>query len=325
MTTMTPHRLVELGFAPIAILVSILAFLYPVGFAWMSLGIPFMLGVIMFGMGASLHANDFIPILRRPGLIAIGVLAQYGIMPLLGLLIGWALQLEPALIAGIVLLGACPGGTASNVIAYLARANVGLSVCLTFVSTLMAPLLTPWLTWLYARQAIEVNVAALMRDIALIVLLPLLAGLITRAVLQHRTLPVLRYFPLVSASIITAVIACVVALNAERLREISFFIALAVILHNGGGLALGYSLGWLLKTDRASRRTLAIEVGMQNSGLAVALALGTPAFGPMAALPGALFSLWHNLTGALLASRWSRLSESASIPPSSDKPRVTPL
>lgn len=300
------HTAIERGLVPLALAASAAALFEPAAFAWLRPHIPAMLGLIMFGMGATLRTRDFVRVSKRPGLLAAGAAAQYGLMPLLGWIIAAALGLPPDMAAGVVLLGACPGGTASNVIAYLARADVGLSVSLTLLSTLLAPLLTPWLTWLYARQSVEVDVASLMIQTVSIVLAPLAGGLAARLWLRERMRPALRWFPALSVGIIAAVIGCVTALNADRIAGMGTAAMAAVVLHNAGGLASGYLAGMLLTRDPAARRALSIEVGMQNSGLATALALGTPAFGAQAALPGAVFSLWHNLTGSALAAWWSR-------------------
>ncbi len=271
--------------------------------------IALLLGIIMFGMGMTLEAADFKRVLKQPRFLFAGVAAQYAIMPLLGFLIGKALGLNPELIAGLVLLGSCPGGTASNVITYLARANVGLSVSLTLASTLLAPLLTPWLTWFYAHAEVDVDVSKMMWDVMRIVLVPVILGLTMRTISGNKIKPVLGYFPLLSTGIILAVIACVVGLNAGKIASASMTVAAAVIIHNAAGLTLGYLVGAMLSGDKAIRRTLAIEVGMQNSGLALALALKSTGFGALAALPSALFSVWHNITGTALAARWSRDKE----------------
>jgi len=301
------------------VLVSVVAYFVPAGFVWMKPQIPLLLGVIMLGMGMTLEIDDFRRVLQQPRLLGAGVAAQYLIMPLAGYLIARGLRLGPQLTAGFVLLGACPGGTASNVMAYLARADVGLSVSLTLCSTLLAPLFTPNLTWLYAHQAVEVNVLGLMKSVFWIVVFPLAGGLLLRRLLRPLVLRLLEFFPVISVVIICAVIGCVVALNVETIRTVSAMVAVAVVLHNACGLALGYGCGHFLCSDRNVKRTLAIEVGMQNSGLAVALATSAAAFGPLAALPGALFSLWHNLSGAALASYWARTTDSKDEPPSEAK------
>ncbi len=302
---MSIHRFIEHRLLSLAFLVSLLAFFWPPGFTWMKPHIPLLLGIIMFCMGTSLETADFKRVLQQPRLLLVGMAAQFGVMPLLGFLIARALGLGTELTAGVILLGACPGGTASNVIAYLARANVELSVSLTLASTLLAPLLTPWLTWLYAHAEVNVNVAALMADVVRIVLVPLLGGLAVRLFFRRWIQPWTIYMPSLSAVVILAVIGCVVSLNTDTIRNASAIVAAAVILHNGGGLLLGYGLAAWLTRDEAVRRTVSIEVGMQNSGLAVALALNSAGFGPLAALPAALFSVWHNITGTTLAAWWA--------------------
>ena len=267
-----------------------------------------LLGVVMLGMGVSLTLGHFARVLRRPGPILLGLALQYGIMPLAGWLIGLALGVPPALLVGLVLLGACPGGTASNVICYLARGDVALSITLTTLSTLAAVLLTPALTWLYVGQRVPVPVLDMLISIAEIILLPVALGLLLNRWLGARLDPVRRLFPLVSMGAIVLIIAIIVALNRDDLASLGLATALAVILHNGFGLLGGYWLARLLTRDQRVARTLAIEVGMQNSGLAVALAVKY--FSPAAALPGALFSIWHNLSGSLLAAWWSRRSPS---------------
>jgi len=303
---MNIRQFIESKLAFLAIAISAIALFYPPAFTWMRPHIPLLLGIIMFAMGMTLEAADFKRVLKQPRFLVAGIAAQYAIMPLLGLLIGKALGMNAELIAGLVLLGSCPGGTASNVIAYLARANIGLSVSLTLASTLLAPLLTPWLTWLYAHAEVDVNVSKMMWDVMRIVLVPIILGVTMRTISGSKIKPLIGFFPLLSAGIILAVIACVVALNAGNIVNASLTVAIAVIIHNAAGLTLGYAIGAMLSGDKAIRRTLAIEVGMQNSGLALALALKSTGFGALAALPSALFSVWHNITGTALAARWSK-------------------
>lgn len=297
---------VEQLFAPLAILISLIAYQEPNAVTWMKPHIPLMLGFIMFGMGMTLTLADFKNVLKQPILLFVGTALQYGIMPFVGYSLAMMMNMPPDLVAGFVLLGACPGGTASNVIAYLARGNVGLSVSLTLVSTALAVVCTPWLTWFYAQQQVDIDVYALMFNTCKIVLIPLMLGLSIRYFLNKWVRAVIEYLPILSVVIILAVIACVVGLNAEKIQQMTILVAVVVVLHNACGLAIGYGVAHLLQCSTADKRTLAIEVGMQNSGLAVALAVNTPGFGALAALPGALFSLWHNVSGSILASIWSR-------------------
>lgn len=263
-----------------------------------------LLGLVMFGMGITLTFEDFVGVMRRPGVILLGMALQYGVMPLAGWLIGAMLGLPPALLVGLVLLGASPGGTASNVICYLARGDVALSITLTTVSTLAAVLLTPALTWLYVGERVPVPALDMLISIAKIILAPVALGLLMNRFLGARLERAKQVFPLVSMAAIVLIIAIIVALNHGSLVEVGLMVLLAVVLHNAVGLLSGYWGARALGRGARAARTLAIEVGMQNSGLAVALAVKY--FSATAALPGALFSIWHNLSGAALASWWSR-------------------
>lgn len=263
-----------------------------------------LLGIIMFGMGLTLRPADFKIVLTRPQAVVIGVLAQFLIMPLVGLGIGVLLQLPPLLLVGMVLVGAAPGGTASNVIVYLARGDVALSVAMTSISTLLAPLLTPLLVWWLAGSTLPVDAGGLLVSILQIVLVPVVLGLLVRALFGSYVEKVLPLLPLVSVGGIMLVVTAIVGLNAEALLSTGAVLVLAVVLHNGAGLGLGYGAAWALRLPESARRAIAVEVGMQNSGLAATLA--TAHFAPLAALPAALFSVWHNLSGALAATFWAR-------------------
>ncbi len=287
-----------------AILASLLAWAWPAPFVALKPAIPWLLALIMFSMGLTLRPENFAEALRRPGLIGLGLLLQFSVMPLLAWLIGGWLGLSSGLLAGLVLVGASPGGTASNVITFLARGDVALSITLTACSTLLAVVATPGLTLLYAGHAVEVPAWAMLRSVALIVLLPVLGGVFLNTLFGRWLGGLKPALPLVAVIAICTIIGIVVGLNAGRITRIGAALALAVVLHNAGGLLLGYLVPRLLGQPPRIARTLAIETGMQNSGLAVALAVKY--FGPAAALPGALFSLWHNLSGALLASLWRR-------------------
>jgi len=258
----------------------------------------------MFGMGATLHVADFAQVARRPRLVALGVVLQFGGMPVLALAISRLLGLGPELSAGLVLVGSCPGGTASNVICYLARADVALSISLTLASTGLAVIATPLLTELYAGRLVEFDVLGMMGSVAGVVLIPVALGVASNHLLGSRLGSMKRVLPAASVFAIVLIIAIVVALARDDLLESSLFVALAVVLHNAAGLLLGYGAGRLLGFEERVARTLAIEVGMQNSGLGVALAIRY--FGAAAALPGALFSVWHNLSGSALAGYWQR-------------------
>lgn len=287
-----------------ALLASALAYLRPEWFTAAKPAIVPLLGIVMLGMGMSLRIVDFTDVLRRPGVLALGVGLQYGVMPVAAWIIGSSLGLAPALLTGLVLVGASPGGTASNLICYLARGDLALSISLTTISTLLAVILTPALTWLLVGERVPVPAGEMLWSIARIVLLPVALGVALNRLLGPRLAWVQRAFPVVSMAAICVIIAIIVALNGSRLADIGALVAVAVVLHNVTGLAAGYWISRWLGQDRVRARTLAIEVGMQNSGLAVALAVKF--FSPVAALPGALFSIWHNLSGAMLAAWWLR-------------------
>lgn len=289
-------------FFPLALVFAGVALWVPDAFVWARPHLALLLGVIMFGMGLTLTVDDLRRTARRLPLALLGVALQYTVMPLAAFVVGISLQLPDELLAGFVLLGACPGGTASNLIAYLARADIGLSVAMTMLSTLLAPLLTPLAVELLVGARIEVAVGPMMLALAKIVLLPVIGGIVVRLLFGMRLAPVLFVFPYLSMLTIVFVIAVVVALNQTTVLALPWVVMLGVIAHNALGLSTGYGLARLLTRDRAAARTIAIEVGMQNSGLAASLAASF--FGATAALPGALFSLWHNLSGVALARHW---------------------
>ena len=287
-----------------ALVFSLLAWWQP---QWLVAGKPAivpLLMLIMFGMGLTLRWDDFRQVFKRPGVIALGVALQYSLMPLLAWTIGRALQLPKELLIGLVVVGACPGGTASNVIAYLARANVALSVSITLVSTLIAVIATPLLTWCYLGERIPVPVEGMLVSLLQIVVIPVVAGSALNTFFPRQLATARELFPLLSVIAIVVVIGIIVALNQSRMAEAGIAVFVAVALHNALGLAGGYGIARLLRQDKVTARTLAIEVGMQNSGLGVALAVKH--FTPLAALPGALFSVWHNLSGSLLAAIWQK-------------------
>ena len=286
-----------------AVLLSALALAMPEWFMQLKGAIIPLLMVIMLGMGMTLTLEDFRRVGRTPERIGYGVLLQYAVMPLAGFGVARLLALPPEMFVGMVLVGSSPGGTASNVITYLARGDVALSVTLTLSSTLLAVLAMPALTWLYAGHLVPVPVVEMLVSVLQIVALPVTAGALVNTLAGRRLKPLQPLFPLLSVAAIVVIIAIIAALNASRLREAGPMVLLAVVLHNGIGLAAGFWLARARGYDAAVCRTMAIEVGMQNSGLAVALA--TQYFSAAAALPGALFSLWHNLSGSALAAWWS--------------------
>lgn len=294
-------------FPVLAVFVAGIAYVVPGLFAPLSGLIVPLLTLIMFSMGLTLTLESFREVLRQPLKIVAGTLMQFLLMPLAAFVIATALALDQELLTGLVLVGCCPGGTASNVICYLARGNLALSIALTMVSTLLSVMATPLLTWFYLGQAIDVPVVDMMLSILQIVIVPVVAGLLFNTWFGRSLAKIQPLLPAVSVLAIVTIIGIVVALNSTSLAIISGAVIIAVILHNGVGIGGAYGLGRLLGYDEKTCRTLAIEVGMQNSGLGVALA--TQFYSAAAALPGAVFSLWHNLSGSVLAGFWGKKNE----------------
>jgi BASS family bile acid:Na+ symporter len=287
-----------------ALLLSTLALYLPAPFQALKPGIVPLLAIIMLSMGLTLGIDDFRRALKRPGIIGLTMLLQYGVMPFAAYVIAWQLNLGTELLVGMVLVGASAGGTASNVICYLARGDVALSISLTTTSTLLAVIAMPTLSWLYLGQTVTVPVTNMLLSILKIVILPVVIGVAINSLLHRLVRKIQFIFPVIAVIAIVLIIAIITALNTERLGSVGPTLLFAVALHNLVGLVSGYAVAGLLGFDARIRRTLAIEVGMQNSGLSVALAVKY--YSAAAALPGALFSIWHNISGSLLASWWSR-------------------
>ncbi len=291
-------------FPLLVLLAGIVGFLIPGQLKPLSSVVPYLLGFVMFCMGLTLATPDFRRIARRPWAVAVGLCAHYVIMPLSGWTIAHLLGLPPELAAGVILVGCAPSGTASNVVAYLARGDVALSVSVTTVSTVLAPLLTPLLTLLLAGTLLQVQAGAMVVSILQTVLVPIVLGVVVRLLLRDRIQRVAPVFPWLSTVAIAVIVAAVVAGSASAIVSAGLVVLLAVVLHNGFGLLLGYLAAWAGRLDQRARRAMAVEVGMQNSGLAASLA--TSYFSPLAALPAAVFSVWHNLSGAIFATVMGR-------------------
>lgn len=266
--------------------------------------VPLLLGVIMFGMGLTLRPADFALVLRRPWAVLLGLCAQFLIMPLTAVAVSWVFGLSGLLLTGMVLVGCAPGGTASNVIVYLSRGDVALSVTLTSVATMLAPVLTPLLVLWLAGSDLPVGFLDLFSSIVQVVLLPVSAGIVVRVLAGRHVEKVLPYLPLVSVTGIVVVVAAIVGANADSVISSGILLVAAVITHNGLGLLLGYFAAKAARLDESACRAVSVEVGMQNSGLSASLA--TAHFAPLAALPAALFSVWHNVSGSMLASYWAK-------------------
>ncbi|OLT02914.1 Bile acid:sodium symporter [Pseudonocardia sp. CNS-004] len=303
--------LVGRWFAVIVLAAGAIALLTPETFAPGTSAIQWLLALIMLGMGMTLQVGDFVIVAKRPWALLLGVTAQYLVMPLAGYGLAVALDLPPALAAGMVLVGAAPGGTASNVMVYLSRGDTALSVAMTTVSTLLAPLLTPAIVLLLGDEFLPVDAGALFTSILQIVLAPVLIGLLLRTFAGRLVEHVLPVLPMISVGGITAVVMIVVGASAGTLLSVGLVLVVAVVLHNGIGLGLGYAIAKACRLDVPGRRAVSIEVGMQNSGLAAALAAAH--FNPVAALPAAIFSVWHNVSGSVLASYWSRGGEPTEV------------
>ena len=258
--------------------------------------------LIMFTMGVTLRISDFKRVVTRPAPVIICTFIHYLIMPLAAWLLAKAFDMPADLAVGMILVGSVASGTASNVMIYLARGDVALSVTISSVSTLVGVFATPLLTLLYADTSISVNVMGMLLSILQIVIIPIIAGLVIHHLFSEIVKKIEPFLPSLSMICILAIISAVVAGSQSHIASVGFMVAIAVVLHNGIGLIGGYWGGRLFGFDESTCRTLAIEVGMQNSGLAATL--GAQYFGAMAALPGALFSVWHNLSGSLLAGYW---------------------
>lgn len=286
------------------LLVAVVSLCLPASFQWVDTwAINPMLGVIMFGMGLTLSPHDFRIVLSRPKDILIGCLAQFTVMPLLAWGLTWIFALPKELALGVILVGCCPGGTASNVITYLAKGDLALSVGMTATSTLLAPILTPLLVWLMAGTMVDVDTLGMLQSIVYVVIAPIIIGLLCQRYLPQATKSVVPYLPAFSSIVIALVVGIIVSHNADRLLVGGMIVILVVMAHNLLGLSIGFLLGRLLRLPKPKCVAVSIEVGMQNSGLASSLAVLHFAAYPLATIPGAIFSVWHNISGAL-AAKW---------------------
>lgn len=267
-----------------------------------------LLGIVMFGMGLTLQPRDFRVVFTHPRDVVIGAVAQFTIMPLLAFLLSRIFRLPPELAVGVILVGTCPGGTSSNVMTYLSKGDVALSVGMTAVSTVLAPVMTPLLTYLYAGQTVDVDILSMFLSIVQVVILPIILGFLINRFLAPLARRAADLLPLVSTLAIVAIVGAVVSANAAKLADCGGLVLCIVILHNVLGYALGYGAGRLLRMDTTKCRAVSIEVGMQNSGLATSLATVHFAQYPLATIPGAVFSVWHNVSGAILANFFLRQS-----------------
>ena len=287
-----------------AIWVVVFAFIaaqFPETFKMFVPWIPYLLGIVMLGMGLTLTFKDFAEVTRNPKAVVIGVVAQFVVMPLIAFLLVKLFQLPPDLAIGVILVGSCPGGTSSNVMTFLARGNTALSVACTTISTLLAPVLTPAVFYLFASQWLDINAGAMFISVLKIVLLPIFAGVIIRTFLKEKVEQFSQTMPLISVIAIVLIVTAVVSVSKDRIIESGLMIFAIVALHNGLGYLIGYGVARLFKLSNFDSKAVSIEVGMQNSGLGAALAAIHFKANPVIAVPSAVFSFWHNISGPILA------------------------
>lgn len=287
------------------LLFAFLAYQFPNHFSSLIAYVPYLLGIVMFGMGITLTVNDFSEVVKHPKAVVIGVVSQFVIMPLIAFALAKGFNLPADLAVGIILVGACPGGTSSNVMTYLAKGNTALSVACTSVSTLLAPFLTPAVFYVLASQWLDIDAYAMFISVLKIVLFPVFLGVVARTLLTKQMVKLGTCTPLVSVIAIVLILAAVVAVSKDKIIESGLLIFIVVVLHNGLGYLLGFVVAKLFNLNFADSKAVAIEVGMQNSGLGAALA--TAYFNPIAAVPSAVFSFWHNISGPILATFFANL------------------
>lgn len=304
--------------AIIVLIIAAIALFIPTSLNWIQTSwINYLLMIVMFGMGLTITPNDFAIVFKRPKEVVIGCLAQFTIMPLLAFLLGKVFGLEDALLVGLVLVGTCPGGTSSNVMSYLAKADVALSVGMTTVSTLLAPILTPAITYLLLKTTVQIDAFGMFLSIIKVVIIPIGLGLIINKLFSETTEKISKILPLISVTAIVLIVASVVAANSDKILTTGAIVFIVVILHNCGGYACGYGIAKLLKLPIVKRKTIAIEVGMQNSGLASGLATSAFPNLAMATVPGAIFSVWHNISGAIIANIFANMKNEDKVEESS--------
>lgn len=296
--------------AVIVLAVAALALFKPETCLWVQMSwINPLLMIIMFGMGLTLKLSDFKVVFLQPKNIIIGCIAQFTIMPLLAFFLGKAFGLEAGLLAGVILVGTCPGGTSSNVMTYLSKGDVALSVGMTSVNTLLAPLVTPGITYLLLNTSIDVDVKSMFISIIQVVIVPIALGFIVNKLLGKYLKMVADILPMISVISITLIVAAVVSNSAEKILSTGAIVFVVVILHNLLGYVCGYLLALALKMPMDKKKAMSIEIGMQNSGLATSLAKSAFPDLAMATVPGAIFSVWHNISGAILANIFRQIRD----------------
>lgn len=305
-------QFVQKTFALWVVIFAFLALCFPSAFVWMKAYIPWVLGIIMLGMGMTMTLDDFKGVLQNPKAVVIGVIAQFVIMPGLAYLLCQLFQLPAEIAVGVILVGCCPGGTASNVIAYMAKANTALSVACTTVSTFLAPILTPAIFYVLASQWIPIDAGSMFIDILKVVIFPIIIGVVLRSLFKQKTEQYIQVMPLISVIAIVAIVAAIIAASKASILQSGLLILVVVMLHNSLGFFVGYWASRLFKLSYPDAKAVAIEVGMQNSGLGVTLAAIHFAASPITAVPSAIFSLWHNISGPALATYWAAQADKRS-------------
>lgn len=287
------------------LLFAYLAFQFPDTYKQFAPYIPYLLGIVMFGMGITLTFNDFGEVFKHPKSVIIGVIGQFVIMPSIAFFLAKVFNLPTDLAVGVILVGSCPGGTSSNVMTYLAKGNTALSVACTTISTLLAPVLTPIIFYILASQWLEIDATGMFISVLKMVLFPIFLGLVVRAMFKKKITEISQTMPLLSVISIVLILAAVVAVSKDKIVESGLLIFGVVVLHNCLGYLVGFFSAKLLGLNIADSKAVSIEVGMQNSGLGAALAAAH--FNPIAAVPSAIFSFWHNVSGPILANIFSNI------------------
>jgi BASS family bile acid:Na+ symporter len=291
-------------FAIWIILFAIVAYFFPEPFVALKEYNNHFFALTMFGIGAVLQLEDFKRIAKKPVIVLIGTCAQFTIMPIGAFILAKVFNFPPEIAVGLILTGSAPGAMSSNVMSYIAKADVAYSVSLTTVSTLLCPLLTPGLTYLLARSQLEVHFLDMVLNVIYMVILPLFVGFGVRHLFKEKLAKLLPVFPAISVTFIIFICSLVIALNRDYLPKVTGLILTAVIILNVFGMLAGFGVGVIFRMNKNRKRTLSIEIGMQNAGLGTALALAH--FGEKAAIPAAIFVFICIITASVMAEIWQK-------------------
>ncbi|MFD1418879.1 bile acid:sodium symporter family protein [Companilactobacillus keshanensis] len=290
-------------FTVLVVIWAIFNYLLPQTSKWVIPNTSYLLGIILFGMGLTLRGEDFVRIVKRPLPVILGTVAHYVIMPLVAVVLCKIFHLTGATAVGVILVGSCPSGTSSSVMAYLAGGDVALDVSIETLSTLLAPLALPGLLMLYAGQYVTIPTQSLFMSTIKIVLVPIILGVVVHTLFGKRIDNLTRALPLVSQTAILLIIGAVISANhAELFTATTALVIPAVILHNLSGYGLGFLFSKLIRLKDPQRKAITFEVGMQDSSLGATLSMLY--FSPAAAIPSTIFSVWHNISGSVLSSYW---------------------